>query len=320
MGGIMAKEIILALGGGGLRGIAHLGILRCLEDNGYKVKGIAGTSIGALIGALYASGATLQEIDSIVERFTSKPSFDRKPGDSAAFLGNAIIEQLLTEFLQDRLIEDFPIKFVASATNLDAECEIVLSSGRAVDVVLSAIAIPGIFPARKTKKGLIIDGGVLDPIPVGLARQLNPGLPVVAVCLYKKNLQEVNYETTLPFESIVPKRFSQRFTHNRYYEALSILTRSVDLMLDRMADATLLIDKPDVLVTPLVGHYRLLDYVIPADLRNRGYDAMQRQLGQLEESLGFVKTLMRVAKYVDNSDELEPTIKPLPAPQEGDQS
>ena len=318
-GGMMAKEIVLALGGGGLRGIAHLGVLRCLEENGYKVKGIAGTSIGALIGALYASGASLKEIDSIVEKFTTKPSFNRKPGDEAAFLGHALIEELLNEFFQDRLIEDFPIKFVATAANLDTEREVVLSSGKAVDAVLTAIAIPGIFPARKTNGGLIIDGGVLNPIPVGLARQLNSALPVVAVCLYKKNLEEANYETSLPFESLVPKRLSQRFTHNRYYEALSILTRSVDLMLDRMADATLLIDKPDVLITPLVGHYRLLDYVIPTDLRKRGYDAMDQQLGQLEQSLDFVKTLMRVAKYVDSSDELESTINPLPASQEGNQ-
>ena len=315
----MAKEVVLALGGGGLRGIAHLGVLHCLEDNGYVVKGIAGTSIGAMIGALYASGAKLQEIDSIVEQFTSKPSFDRKPGDGPAFLGNALIEQLLTEFFQDRLIEDFPIKFVATAVNLDTEREIVLSSGRAVDAVLDAIAMPGIFPTRKTEAGLIIDGGVLDPIPVGLARQLDPALPVVAVCLYKKKSNEANYETTLPFERLIPKPLSKHLAHNRYYEALSILSRSVDLILDRMADATLLIDKPDVLVTPLVGHYRLLDYVVHSDFRERGYDAMQGQLGQLEKSLDFVKTLVRVAKYADHSAKLEPTVKPLPASQEGDQ-
>ncbi|HSN93881.1 MAG TPA: patatin-like phospholipase family protein [Anaerolineaceae bacterium] len=314
----MAKEIVLALGGGGMRGIAHLGVLRCLQDNGYTVKGIAGTSIGALIGALYASGATLQEVDSVVDHFASKPNFDRKPGDGPAFLGNAFIEQLLSDFFQDRLIEDFPIKFAATATNLDTEREIVLSSGRAIDVVLTAIAIPGIFPCRQTEEGLIIDGGVLDPIPVGVARQLDPALPVVAVCLYKKNHHEANYETTLPFESLLPKPLTQRFARNRYYEALSILTRSVDLMLDHMADATLLIDKPDVLVTPLVGHYRLLDYEIPTDLRKRGYDAMEGQLGELEKSLDFVKTLIRVAKYTDHSDELEPTINPLPASQEGD--
>lgn len=316
----MAKEIVLALGGGGLRGIAHLGVLRCLEENGFVVKGIAGTSIGAMVGALYASGATLAEIDSLVEEFTVKPSFDRKPGDGAAFMGNALIEKLLNEFFQDRLIEDFPIKFVATAVNLDTEREVVLSSGRAVDVVLTAIAIPGIFPARKTEEGLIIDGGVLDPIPVGLARQLDPALPVVAVCLYKKNSHEANYESTLPFERLVPKPLSQRFAHNRYYEALSILSRSVDLVLDRMADASLLIDKPDILVTPLVGHYRLLDYVIPVDLRERGYNAMKGQLVQLDKSMDFVKTLVRVAKYADHSVELEPTVKPLPASQEGNQS
>lgn len=312
----MAKEIILALGGGGLRGIAHLGVLRCLEENNYVVKGIAGTSIGGMIGALYASGASLKEIDSIVDQFTMKPNFNRKPGDGASLLGNTLIEKLLQEFFQDRLIEDFPIKFVATAVNLDTEREVVLSSGKAVDAALATIAVPGLFPARKTEKGLLIDGGVLDPIPVGLARQLDPCLPVVAVSLYKKNHQEMSGQTTFPFESLLPRPISQRFAHNRYYEALSILSRSVDLMLDRMADANLLLDKPDIIVTPMVGHYHLLDHMVPTDLRERGYEAMERQLDQLENSLDFVKTLMRVAKYVDGSKELKPTVKPLPTSQE----
>lgn len=312
----MAKEIILALGGGGLRGIAHLGVLRCLEENNYAVKGIAGTSVGGMIGALYASGASLKEIDSIVDQFILKPNFDRRPGDGASLLGNTLIEKLLQEFFQDRLIEDFPIKFVATAVNLDTEREVVLSSGKAVDAALATIAVPGLFPARKTEKGLLIDGGVLDPIPVGLARQLDPGLPVVAVSLYKKNPQEMSGQTTFPFGSLVPRPISQRFAHNRYYEALSILSRSVDLMLDRMADANLLLDKPDIIVTPMVGHYHLLDHMVPTDLRERGYVAMERQLDQLEKSLDFVKTLMRVAKYVDDSKELEPTVKPLPTSQE----
>jgi NTE family protein len=319
MGGIMAKEIVLALGGGGLRGIAHLGVLHCLEENGYKIKGIAGTSIGGMVGALYASGASLKEIDSIVDSFTKKPSYSRKSGDSSSLLGIGLIEELLREFFKDQLIENFPIKFVATAVNLDTEREVVLSKGKAVDATLATIAIPGILPAQKTEAGLLIDGGVLDPVPVGLARQLDPALPIVAVCLHKKNLQEMSEQTAFPFEGLVPKPLTQRFTRNRYYEAFSILSHSIDMMMDRMADANLMLDKPDVIVAPLVGHYHPLDHVIPTDLRERGYIAMQLQLGQLEKSLDFVKTLVRVAKYVDRTGELQPTVKPLAAPQERNQ-
>lgn len=316
----MAKEIVLALGGGGLRGIAHLGVLRCLEDNGYKVKGIAGTSVGGLIGALYASGASLQKIDTFVERYTKKPSFHHRPGEYASLLGNALIEDLLHEFFQDQLIENFPIKFAATAVNLDTELEVVLSSGKAVDVVLATIAIPGILPAQKIETGILVDGAVLDPIPVGIARQLDPAAPVVAVCLYKKDPKEASGQPMFPFEDLVPKPISKRLSRNRYYKALSHISRSVDLMLDRMADASLLLDKPDLIVFPMVGHYHPLDHVIPTDLRERGYAAMKRQLGQLEKSTDFMKTVLRVAKYANNSDELEPTVKPLASSQEGDQS
>ncbi len=312
----MAKEIVLALGGGGLRGIAHLGVIRCLEENGYKIKGIAGTSVGGLIGALYASGATLQEVDTLVNRYTNKPSFHHRPGEYASLLGNAVIEDLLQEFFQDRLIEDFPIKFAATAVNLDTEREIVLSTGKALDVVLTTIAIPGILPARKIETGLLVDGGVLDPVPAGIARQLDPSAPVVAVCLSKKNPDEASRQPTFPFEDLVPKAISQRLSRNRYYESFAMISRAVDLMLDRMADANLLLDKPDVIVTPLVGHYHPLDHIIPTDLRERGYEAMERQLPQLEKSMEFMRTLVRAAKYTENSDRLQPTVKPLATPED----
>ncbi len=315
----MTKEIVLALGGGGLRGIAHLGVLRCLEENGYKVKGIAGTSIGGLMGALYASGASLNEIDAIIERFTQKPSFRHRPGQYTSLLGNALIEDLLHEFFQDQLIENFPIKFAATAVNMDTECEVVLSTGKAVDAVLATIAMPGILPPQKTEKGLLVDGGVLDPVPVSIARQIDPAVPVVAVCLHKKNPEEANGQPVFPFEDLVPRRISQRLSRTRYYESFSLISRSADLMMVRMADANLLLDKPDVIVTPLVGHYHTLDHVVPTDLRERGYDAMKCQLDQLEKSMDFVKTLVRVAKYVENSDELRPTFKTLTPPHKGNQ-
>lgn len=312
----MAKEIVLALGGGGMRGIAHLGVLHCLEDNGYKVKGIAGTSIGGLIGALYATGASLEEVDNLVDRFAMKPSFHHRPGEHASLLGNALIEDLLQEFFGDRLIEDFPIKFVATAVNMDTEREVVLSTGKALDVVLTTIAIPGIFPPKKHETGLLVDGGVLDPIPAGIARQMDSSAPVVAVCLSKKNPDEASSQPTFPFEDLVPKPISQRLSRNRYFETFGLASHAVDLMLDRMADAKLLLDKPDVIVTPMVGQYHSLDSTIPTDLRERGYEAMKRQLGQLEKSMQFVRTIVRVAKYANDSVELTPTVKPLTTPEE----
>ncbi|MEA4811050.1 MAG: patatin-like phospholipase family protein [Anaerolineaceae bacterium] len=316
----MSKEVVLALGGGGMRGIAHIGVIRCLEENGYKIKGIAGTSAGGMIGALYASGASLEEIDSLVKRFSEKPAFSRKRGDSASLLGITVIEDLLRDVLTEKLIEDFPIKFVATAVNLDTEREVVITSGKAIDAVLSTIAMPGILPPRYTQDGLLIDGGVLDPVPVGLARQLNPSLPIVAVCLYKKHWEEAKSHSTLPFEALVPKHITQRLAKNRFVEAFTIFYKAMDLINDRMADANLLLDQPDVLVAPMVGHYHTLDVEIPDDLEKRGFEAMQLQLGQLEKSMTLVNSLMRIAKYTDSSNELEPTIKPLTPPEEGNQS
>lgn len=315
----MGKKVILALGGGGIRGIAHLGVIRCLEDHGYSVAGIAGTSMGSLIGALYASGAGLAEVDQLLERFTSKPSYHRKPGEEASLLGTAFIEELLRDFFKEKRIEDLPIKFAATAVNIDTEKQVVLSSGNVVDAILASIAIPGIFPAQKTDHGFLIDGGVLDPVPVGIARQLDPSLPVIAVCLNKKDAAQSEGLPSLPFEDLVPKPISERMSRSRYYSALRLISRSIDVVFDRLADANLLLEKPDVMVTPLVGHYQLLSFSIPSDLQERGYEAMENQLAALEKSRKLIHSFIRVSRYVERSEELKPAIQLLTASQKSDQ-
>jgi len=124
----MAKEVLLALGGGGLRGIAHLGVIRCLLDHDYVIKGIAGTSAGGLIGGMYASGASFEEIDLAIEHFSANPSFKRRSADSGSLIGTLGLEEVFPEALRDKNIEDFPIRFVATAVDLYTGREIVIKT------------------------------------------------------------------------------------------------------------------------------------------------------------------------------------------------
>lgn len=180
-----AGGIGLALGGGGARGFAHVGVLQVLEENGLRVAAIAGTSMGGLLGALYAAGVPLTEIERESLRLT-KPKellklFDL--GATSAGLsvqGRRVYELLLKLFGGDREMETLPIPLALTATDLDSGREIVLRHGSLASAVRATISIPGIFQPVAREGMRLVDGGVLDNVPSAVAAGLSRR-PVVAV-------------------------------------------------------------------------------------------------------------------------------------------
>ena len=179
----MTENIVLALGGGGVRGIAHLGAIECLLENDYNIGGIAGTSAGGLFGAPIAAQVPPREILQVVIDFMKSPSFRRESSDTASLAGTGGLETALAPFLEGKTFEDLAIKLCVTAVSLKTGEKVVIREGNVMDAVLATIAIPGFFPTRGDDD--LVDGGVIDPIPIESARALNPSLPVVAVTLHE---------------------------------------------------------------------------------------------------------------------------------------
>lgn len=297
----MSKEVLLALGGGGLRGIAHLGVIRCLLDHDYTIKGIAGTSAGGLIGGMYASGASFEEIDLAIEHFAASPNFKRRSADSSSLIGTVGLEAVFPKSLYDKKIEDFPIHFVATAVDLYTGREIEIRTGNAVKAILSTIAIPGVFPSQEFDNYKLIDGGILDPVPVNSARAIDPALPVIAVRLSRKPANYDHTEPNLPFLDVIPSSIIDRLIKSRLVESLVTYYQSIDVLTTKLEEMNLKVDQPDVIVAPETGHYPTLDLSIPADLQELGYTAMQKALPQAEQSLSLVNKVRRIARYVSAS-------------------
>ena len=179
-----AGGIALALGGGGARGFAHIGVLQVLEENGLLLAAIAGTSMGGLLGALYAAGVPLAEIERESLRL-AKPKellklFDL--GATSAGLsvqGRRVYELLLKLFGGDREMEALAIPLALTATDLDSGREIVLRQGSLASAVRATISIPGIFQPVPSEGMRLVDGGVLDNVPSAVAGGLSRR-PVVA--------------------------------------------------------------------------------------------------------------------------------------------
>jgi len=161
------KTVSLVLGSGGARGLAHIGVIQWLEENGYRIRSIAGSSMGALVGGIYAAGEldtysqwvqALQQID--VLRLLDF-SFHR----SGLIKGERVMDTL-RELIGDRDIEHLPISFTAVATSVKDEKEIWLNHGSLFDAIRASIAIPTLFTPVKYRGMTLVDGGLVNPIPI----------------------------------------------------------------------------------------------------------------------------------------------------------
>jgi NTE family protein len=194
-------KIGIALGGGGARGLAHIGVLRALEKNSIKPGCLAGTSMGALIGAMYASGMNVDEIerkcvafldteiyarlgfenipqgnsmgfwDSLVEKFKRKAMYylsDVK----MAFMEKSSVDAIVSYFLPAVDFKELKIPFCCVAVDILRGAEVVMDSGPVRKAVASSMAIPGFLPPVESEKGLLVDGGVLQMVPVRAARAM----------------------------------------------------------------------------------------------------------------------------------------------------
>ena len=165
-------------------------------------------------------------------------------------------------------------------------CEVTLSKGKLKEAVLATIALPGIFPVQRLNNWELVDGGVLNPVPVSVARMLSPDLPVVAVVLNDPMDQPVR-GYSLPVPSIVPKTIAERITRISLAQSLDVFLRSVDVSSRAVAHMRLELDKPEVLVRPDVHHISLLDQVVITDVAKLGEEALEKVLPQLKQATSW---------------------------------
>ncbi len=161
------KTVSLVLGSGGARGLAHIGVIHWLEENGYKIRSIAGCSIGALIGGVYAAGK-LNEYEQWVRaiRKVDIVTFLDLSWDKSGLVKGDKIINALVNLVGEQLIEDLPIHYTAVATDVKGHKEIWIKSGKLFDAIRASMSIPLLFTPFKYKGTDLIDGGVLNPVPV----------------------------------------------------------------------------------------------------------------------------------------------------------
>jgi len=161
------KTVSLVLGSGGARGLAHIGVIHELQENGFEIRSISGCSMGALVGGIFASGK-LDDFEQWVKAVTKVDIvslLDIAWQKNGLVKGDKIINTLV-ELVGDRTIEELPMPYTAVAADVTKEKEIWINSGRLFDAIRASISLPLFFTPVPYKNGHLIDGGVLNPVPI----------------------------------------------------------------------------------------------------------------------------------------------------------
>ncbi len=285
-------DITLALGGGGAKGNSHIGVLRRLEKEGFKIRAVAGTSFGGVVAVMYAAGYTPDEIEDNFAKVDQARLYGRLPEEKPSLLGLAGVRKWLDEVLPERTFADLKIPCAVTAVDLNCGCEVILDDGPVKDALLATVAVPGIFPAYPWHEWELVDGGVLNPVPVSLARSLAPSLPVVAVTL-QAPMGEPARSMGVPVPSGLPQPIIDRLSHFRYAQAFDVFLRSVDIGNRAVAEYRLEVDKPDVIIRPAVSDIELLEQVDVREVAQRGEEAVEAVLSELRQMASWTNRLRR---------------------------
>ena len=292
----MTRKINLALGGGGLKGYAHIGVIDQLEKFGYEIAAIAGTSAGGIVGALYAYGYSIQEIVVFIDELRTSNLFARQANDSPSLIGLKGLYSFLDDKFGQKRIEDLKIPFAVTAVDLNNRNEVIINSGNLVNAVKATTAVPGIFPSIKIKGFNLVDGGILDPVPVEVARWLNNTNPLVAVCLSSNQSSwSVMDQLHIPSFSPVPPIVVEQISEMRIGKAMKVFLNAMDIMVAQLSNIRLQIEKPDVVIRPNIHQYFMFEDVDPRELIRRGQEAVQKEQSNISSAF---QTSQKVARWM----------------------
>jgi NTE family protein len=262
----MKKDVALVLSSGGARGLAHIGAIEELEAQGYRITSIAGCSMGALIGGVYAAGklAEFREWMKNVDRKKMLELTDFSLSLNHIAKGSRILEAIM-EFVPDMLIEDLPIPYCAVATDLKGGHEVVFSKGSLFDAIRASISLPSFYEPVYRDGMILIDGGVTNPIPLNRVVR-HDGDILVGVDVsghdYKKQseiqqeLAEKRKHSTSLSQQILNKLIPDNLEFNYY----TMLSRVSSVMIRQNSILMAQLMKPDVLVDIQMSRYGGFDY------------------------------------------------------------
>ena len=298
----------LAVGSGVARGWAHIGILRRLEEEGIKIDFIAGTSVGAVVGGAYAAGA-LNELEDWTKTLGNYSFFkflDFKFSGGGLFGGTSLNDLMKLKF-GEKDFKDLDIPFTAVACELKTGHEIWLDEGKISDAIQASFAMPGIFEPVSHKRRWLVDGALVNPVPVSACRAAGCEM-VIAVNLsedlygrvmkvrkgskgnaeygvFQEMVKDTNQMVGDGSKSLFRKIFSHKGTAPSLF---ANMVASLNILQNRLSRSRLAGDPPDITISPRCGHIGLMEFHRAEELIEEGVIAFDENLSKLEDALEII--------------------------------
>ena len=309
-------RIGLALGAGVARGWAHIGVLRALKRLGIEPDIVTGTSVGALVGGCYLAGHldTLEEWTRNLSRMKIVSYLDLRVRSGGLISGGRLMAEM-KKHMGDKRIEDLPMPFAAIATDLVTGHEVWLRTGPLVESLRASFSLPGVFPPICIDQRWLVDGALVDPVPVSACRALGaemviavnlnadilgkarkPGATIATAAGFDllQVLDEEQAQETPPPPSRLNALTRRVFT--REYDGPSlfgVMVSSLGIITDRIGRTRLAGDPPDVQIAPRLGHVGLLEFDRAAEAVEEGAAATERAVPDLADALRVFSANLR---------------------------
>jgi len=301
------KKIGIALSGGAARGLSHIGVLEVLRDMGVEAKAIAGTSMGSIIGSFLCSGITLDEMEEYVGSMDWKSFllFSDLALSNTGIINGRRVERQLKKFLEDKTFDDCKIEFCCVAVDILTREKVVLTKGRLMDAVRASISIPGFFSPICLDGRLLVDGGLIEPLPTEAIKALDVDFIIGSSITFKKDSERYRYlleencqlkkDQTYAYHNIgignndkfreMISRFRHRVRKNneKTVSVQSILDTSMNIMHREMASRYT--ELADILIEPEVGDFGFFDLTRGKEIIQRGREAALAKAGEIKKKL-----------------------------------
>ena len=307
------KTVGLALGSGSSRGWAHIGAIEALEEEGIPIDNVAGSSVGSYVGALYASGS-LKSLKEFVLSMDGKKIFsyfDVVLPRSGILNGTKRLKELFSFHTDAEDFSELNIPVMMVATDLTTGRKVVLKSGNILTALRATMSIPGLFAPVRVKERWLVDGGLVDPVPVGVARALEADV-VIAVDLNsgvvshqkpqrkikpaaQKTIDSAVYDSELLNKMVAYYEHAETSFTGKINELLhresstpdiieTVMT-SINIMQERITRINLAVEPPDVLIQPRLGQLKMMDFDQVEQTIEEGYLSVKEKMADIKKLL-----------------------------------
>jgi NTE family protein len=278
------RRIGIALCGGAARALSHIGVLQVLEDVGVEISAVSGCSMGAIIGALYSTGFDLKEVESFITSTDWRNFFILSflSPSRTGIVNDRKVDEVLKKFLGDKTFADCKKDFCCVAVDILNSKKVVFNSGSLMEAVRASMAIPGVFPPVYQQDAMLVDGGVMEPLPTDALKSLNVNFIIASSIIFESAQSDyTDYDKKAGANN--KKANANKKPESKKLSVRTILDKSMSMIHAQMVKSYLL--DAQIIIEPKIGDFGFFDFSKGKEIIESGRKAAIEKIPEIKRKL-----------------------------------